>query len=300
MDILGLWDLDRVKLSLGGALIFAEELASLATLHEKAKASVFFTGSQAGLPVMKSPIVSALSSLSSLESCNYVSRPNDILQSLGPNGVLWSAGPGGESKAGKGSFLYLRDFYDRHGRAPRLSYKSSIGDGVKRWMRRRLPRRYPVAVHMKNSGGGRRLSNAHWPSWRDFFKSAMRDKRIAFVLVGNDPIPSDIAELPNVVSSKCEGLSLPQELALIAASYCFMGMSSGPAQAAVFSDVPYVLFKHPAHHPLAMKRELEGMSRFRFANAQQRFVRESESANSLMREFRRMDTRSNRLRWERI
>lgn len=316
MDIIGHWDLDRVKISLGGAITFTEELASLSSLYGGSKSSLFFTGRLAGplapdnrkqMPSAgihrfhsknSPPMIAALLALAELNSCHYSSNFLQIIPIMGLNSILWSASPGGASTAGRGAMLYLQDFYDRHGRVPRLRFKQSLLNNVIRWIDTRIPGRYPVTVHMKKSGPSRSQSNAHWPEWRKFLQLASQNRKMAFILIGNDPVPADIELIPNVITAKREGLSLAQELALVTSSYFFMGMSSGPGQAAVLSDVPYVLYKHPAHHRGAMDRELQGGARLRFSTAQQRFRREPETAASLMREFRRMDTPTNRRRWQ--
>ena len=51
-------------------------------------------------------------------------------------------------------------------------------------------------------------------------------------------------------------IDLATQLALTTISDGFMGMASGLCTAANLSEVPHVIFKHPAHHSAAMAIEL--------------------------------------------
>ena len=54
-------------------------------------------------------------------------------------------------------------------------------------------------------------------------------------------------------------------------------MSSGPANVAIYSRSPYLIFKNPGHHKNKMDAELGKNDYFSFALECQKFFREKES-----------------------
>lgn len=314
MEIAGVWNLDRVNLTLGGVLAFTEELASLSSLNNGSRTSLWFTGNLArlgqqhtevgtsGLREFRlreaSPVLSTLLSLESVDSCSYARSPALVLPRLSRDHLVWSAGDGGNSTASTGSLNFLQDFYRKHGRLPRAQFKPAVHVQVIRWIKRTLGDRYPVTVHLKKTSSRRTESNAHWPAWQGLFESVKAKSRVAFILIGADPIPDSIASLSNVIVAERERLDLRQQLALVGCSHFFMGMSSGPCNAAIMSDVPYAIYKHPSHHRRAMLSEIGVADRFTFANDQQRMLRRLDAPALLASEFRRMDTVANRRHWQ--
>ena len=138
-----------------------------------------------------------------------------------------------------------------------------------------------IAVHLKNVPGALpEESNAALPAWQRFIRLAR--SRAAFMLVGDDPVPADIAELPNVMLAReLFGADLVAHLAAIQRADAFMGMASGPCQAAIFGRKPYVIFKNPGHHPEQMKEELWSARGFSFALPGQSLRQESETPQLL-------------------
>jgi hypothetical protein len=83
-------------------------------------------------------------------------------------------------------------------------------------------------------------------NWFAFFEIKKDQK---FLLLGDEMYPKKMLNLSNIVLAKREGLSLNQQLALIKDTKGFLGTASGFSAAAVLSNNPAFVFKHPKHHP---------------------------------------------------
>jgi hypothetical protein len=90
------------------------------------------------------------------------------------------------------------------------------------------------------------IFHAQINEWCNFFKLKKDQK---FLLLGDDPYPSEILHLENIETAKDFDLDLNQQLSVIGVSKAFCGSASGFAAAAVLSSVPFLIFKHPDHHP---------------------------------------------------
>ena len=157
----------------------------------------------------------------------------------------------------------------------------------------------PVVVHLKNNPREQGCSNANFDAWFTFFERCVLRYDVKFILVGNETTDQRILGLPNVLVAQGVEGNLSRELALIQTALAFMGMASGPCNMAVFSDVPYVIFKNPDHHVRETALELGQADRFPFAVGFQKLLREFETADRLMSEFRLLYTSSSRQDWER-
>ena len=137
-----------------------------------------------------------------------------------------------------------------------------------------------ISVHLKNVCKGDTQSNANFFIWQKFLE-LYSSSDICFLLIGSDPIPQRIKNLDHVISLHDENVPLIEQLSCIQQSTGFMGMSSGPASVAILSPVPYIIFKHPNHHPDIMWNELGGSIRYNFSTPNQSFLREYESIERL-------------------
>ena len=189
--------------------------------------------------------------------------------------------------------IRVQDYYKKLGFFPALKLKKNYIIWVKKFFRTVSERSLPVVVHLKNKTGAEGLSNANMNVWYDFFRNCEQIENIKFILIGNEVISNKISKLKNVVISKKYGSNIFRDLALIEASFCFLGMSSGPCNMAIFSDVPYVIFKNPAHHKKEMKQELKGENKFIFSREDQKFFLAYETVNILSNELRKLINKRN-------
>ena len=135
-----------------------------------------------------------------------------------------------------------------------------------------------TAIHLKRQSTNREESNADSDAWKSLFEENMASR---FFLLGNDLIPDEILELPNVISAKQLNMSLAAQLAFCSIADGFLGMASGVCPGAIFSDVPYIIFKHPNHHTKEMEDEIGNADHFPFAKNKQKLWRKVDNIDNL-------------------
>ena len=133
-----------------------------------------------------------------------------------------------------------------------------------------------VTCHLRIARGDEEkdIFHAQTSEWLNFFKVKIEQK---FLLLGDDPYPSEILSLENVKLAKDFSLDLNQQLALICKSKAFCGSASGFASSAVLSSVPFLVFKHPDHHPW---EEINP----NFLQANQKQVRQTDTIENILNE----------------
>jgi hypothetical protein len=105
-----------------------------------------------------------------------------------------------------------------------------------------------------------------------------------FALLGDDVSGTAFPGLANL-DATAQRFPLCNQLALVQEAAAFMGMAAGPTAAAIYSDRPYVIFKHPAHHRMQMERELQSDGRLAFASEKQRVLVQADSVRNITRAF---------------
>ncbi len=176
--------------------------------------------------------------------------------------------------------LRIQQIYRSSGRLPRLIMKDAVRQEARRLLAEVAGMAQVIVVHLKNRPDLVRQSNAQHTVWRDFLS---RRNESHFVLIGHDPVPDEIAGLANVTVLAKITSGLEIHLACISEATGFLGMQSGPANFAIFSDTPYVLFKNPTHHTTEMVQEIGADDHYVFATPRQRIWRQWESVALLNR-----------------
>jgi|GEM_PF-1755138 len=141
-----------------------------------------------------------------------------------------------------------------------------------------------LSVHLKNNPDLIGQSNARLDVWAEFM-AAYKHEAI-FLLLGNDAINPQISKLPHVYRAEDLGSDLATDFCLITMSNGFLGMASGLCQGAIFSHVPYAIFKNPDHHAEEMKQDLGDDDKFPFAHENQRIFRTFETVEKLQHVYR--------------
>ena len=136
-----------------------------------------------------------------------------------------------------------------------------------------------ISLHLKNNPNVIGESNADMPVWAEFLASCQ--DQATFIITGNEAVSKEIEQLENVYITQNQGSSLALDLALISKSNGFMGTSSALCQMAIFSQMPYVIFKNPDHHVEEMSRDLGDGDHFPFARPNQKLLREYETKAGL-------------------
>ena len=102
------------------------------------------------------------------------------------------------------------------------------------------------------------------------------------ILVGNDPTPAEIELGPRIRRADDIGLNLGEQMNLIQNSVGFIGTASGICSGAVFSEVPYFIYKSPGHHEEQIGRELKNEENFPFSTVNQKIIRKIPEVKTLI------------------
>lgn len=143
-----------------------------------------------------------------------------------------------------------------------------------------------VAIHLKNQGAIPEESNANFTNWEAFFQQRADT---LFLLLGHDVYPERLHALPNLRFAHQLGLNLSEQLAICSVCDGFMGMASGICTGAFFSQIPYVVFKHPLHHPEEMRVEIDTRDHLPFARQRQKLWRKIDSLENLHLAYKLLD-----------
>lgn len=263
--LIAYWPIKDQPLSLGNLLTFRQEIEIVASLRNKDRAVLYFSDdSHLQVPFLKDALTSRLS----IET-----------RSGYPTEIDW---PPSDPEIGRWPYGSLRriSLLSRISKTfPVLHWPAPIENEAKKQIcQLKNNEDFLIAVHLKQQSANSEESNANFAAWGNFF-AANKDCR--FLLLGKDLPPPSILELKNVFFAEQTQMSLPVQLAAAAMSDGFMGMASGICSAAIFSEIPYVIFKHPAHHPEEMKIELNADSRFPFSKPTQQLWRVLDRCENL-------------------
>lgn len=322
--VLGLWDVRKAPLRLGNMVILVQELQAQAALHEGDIEGVcFIHDASRSLPAPVSPArdgvvsldasacagsapLSVLLSLEGVDDCYHagsVSAVRAFLQRQAAPYVVWPSletlDERGRIDYPYGATLFLQDFFKAFGHLPPVSLKPEPLGWARDFIEAHVLPGYPVVAHLKNAPPAESQSNANVDAWAAFFEACAARRDVKFVLIGNEPVEARIRRLPNVVVTQDLGGTAVRDLALIQTACVYMGMASGPCAMAMFSDVPYLICKHPDHTPEKMVRELGDRDHFAFATPAQKILRAFETRELLMSEFARLWSQADLPRWER-
>jgi len=307
-EIVGIWDTNISPLNLGGLLMLVEELKIQARIFETILTTISIVGDQADSllpgkvfqyedPIVLSSqeacqgslILSLLLDLDCIDGCYLCSglgKFQEYLKASPKCHFIWpKLNEQGSVNYKYGSTLFIQKYYIERSSIPHLSCKETLVRWAKDYINRYITPAMPVVVHLKNNPKLTGYSNANFKSWQSFFQSCCGRYNVRFILIGNEPIDPGITQLPNVLVARERGSNLPRDLALIQSGRFFMGMSSGPCIMALFSDIPYVIYKNPDHHAEEMALELGTDIRFPFSSSAQKVLRIYETSENLMSEF---------------
>ena len=139
-----------------------------------------------------------------------------------------------------------------------------------------------IAVSLKLSNKNR-FGNAKLNVWYEFFNELQNDKTI-FYLIGNNQYPKKFHKLKNIkiISNK---LSLLNMLAYSKNCDFFLGNATGISTINLLNNRPYVIFKHPNHHPKIFKRELLNKKKLLFQTRNQLIINNYENKKILLKYY---------------
>jgi len=284
-NICAIWDIPKAGSGLGSFLLFQEELLLYRDILRLDGIDLFFfTGSKE----MSSPYLADLARFNPfIRSMKIMKDKPDILNDrINSYGFIWPSTNCGQNFSYNESTLHIRKLWKQTGNLLCPESPSGIRAKATSWMQTYIPPEwYPIAVHLKN-GNVNKQSNANQTEWLKFFEDCRYKKLpVIFILIGNDFYDKGFNDCPNCIITQQHGGYLGLDLSLIQMSLLFMGMSSGPCNMAVLSDLPYLIWKHPDHHTKKMNRELNSNGQFPFANDQQKIIRENDCLEALVCQF---------------
>lgn len=264
------WDITHEPLTIGGALVLRQEGEILAQINNKVaiKLHVICRDSDqvAVERVADKVFGSSILPFQLIYSSIGVEGWPALLDRLHPDFSYFS-------------FTRLIALYQESGIEPKLGWSAHQEALAKRARVKFLGRL--ICVHLRSvSPFTLEESNADGPKWQGFFKKHAEEGVCDFLLIGDDPLPAGITLGHGVSRAVNLEIELATQLALTSIADGFMGMASGLCTAANLSEVPHVIFKHPAHHSDAMAIELGSSVSFPFANRYQQLWR--SEANSLL------------------
>jgi hypothetical protein len=307
--IMGVWDLGTLNPKLGSLLVFIEQLKIQQFVHKADYIDLCFIG-DAGLTAAgnkeagrrngqlsildkescgQSLFIKTLFDIDAITSyyqCDSLSGLEHFLSNSSYDYRVWT------SKDGQVILNYdfdntfvVQDFFKKYFFIPYLSCRLELIEWAKNFFRSHVSTSMPVVVHLKNNPAEQHCSNADFDAWFAFFEACLLHYDVKFVLIGNERIDERIYSLPNIVIARDFESNLSRDLALIQKAAIYMGMASGPFQMALFSDIPYAIYKNPDHHAEAMRLELGTKDRYPFATPLQKIFRVVETKENLLSNF---------------
>lgn len=294
--VLGVWDLRAAEITLGGLLLFVEELLiaarrrflpeayDIAVVRNENRVTGDGVASLTKENCEGHPALSVLFELAGTRRF-FLIEENALSKFVEDNSYdIW---PTKSMKPAYryGTTIFVQKFFKEQKFIPYLSCGLQARKRALDFYQKHAAPYLPVVVHLKNNPRHQNQSNANLPAWFEFFARCRLREKMKFILIGNEDPGPKIRGLSNVVLSRDHGDDLGRDLALIEMAFLFMGMASGPCNLAIFSDVPYLIFKNPDHHAQEMKLELGDEDHFVFAKAAQKMLCVVETGAILVREW---------------
>lgn len=270
-----LWDLTRERPTVGGALVLRQEGEMLAMIQGREALAVNL--------VCREPDRKAIERLGQAIFGTSIYRFQFINSTQTMDGWPYAL-VRAQSDFSYFSFTRVIALHAASALRPRLQWcKQSLA--LAHQIRKEFPGKL-IGVHLRSvQPFSREESNADGYAWNEFFAEHAEAGLCDFVLIGDDPLPSGLELRSGVSRSISTKIDLATQLALVGVSDGFLGMASGLCTAANFSDTPYVIFKHPAHHAAEMASELGASNIFSFAGDRQQLWRREANVTSLNEAF---------------
>jgi len=310
--ILGIWNIDVSPLTLGGLILFIEELQIQQIIHKIDSVELCILGKDiqtarsypvshfGNIPselagncdaniIKQVSTIPIIRDFSNISRCYLVSSYKEfqrVFNKKHNSYILWP-----DIKAKKNddykysNTQYTQQFFLDNGYIPYPKCKGDSLNWAKQFLNKNVLPAVMVVIHLKNNQNAKNCSNADFDAWYGFFKHYTEKTDTKFILIGNEPIDSRILTLPNVIVTRNYESTLSRDLALISQAAIFMGMSSGPCNIAVLSEIPFIIYKNPDHDVEEMKLELGKNIRFPFSTGSQKFLRIFETVENLIQEF---------------
>jgi hypothetical protein len=288
------WRIRSGYLSLGGVLVLIADLCLANHQPDTAEIDVVLVDDVEISDAMNDayiPIVEMLGDIEQVNNVRYYSNLSEMSRaavSQGWDQRIWPAGITDVDAAQQyPSTGYSQQHFLTHGQTIKIAFTATVTNKAMKFIRD-LPASSVVTVHLKNTGDNPEISDANVEAWSSFFRGYEADTSISFVLIGSDPIVNLFRKRVNIELIAEHQFSLSEQLAVIQESNLFLGMASGPSMAAIFSEVPYAIFKNPEHDRSQMEIELGSSDTLAFAGQNQKILRQLDSTENISGAFEQL------------
>ena len=304
--VLGIWDLHLSPLTIGGLLFFIVELQIQKLLYNCKSTDICFVGttdelSSSGKTILNpidttgaktkqlsTPLL-ILKGMKGIENYFQCPTKSEFQKFIHENDkyITWPTfDKNGNTIHKYGTVFFCQNFFHEKGFVPQLSCNDNYLKWANNFLKSNIFPDIPVAVHLKNNRNSPGKSNADFNAWFEFLNQCCRkNPQVKFILIGNENVDPRIIKLSNVIVSRNYRCNLLQDLAIIQTSSMFMGMSSGPCNLALFSSIPYVIYKNPDHDAEEMDLALGNNDKLSFAGPYQKMIRAFETVDNLILNF---------------
>ena len=180
----------------------------------------------------------------------------------------------------------IQDLYSKLKIKPILGWREGFQQSVFQKSKTLSPK--IITVHLKRVFPFEvNESNAQAEVWAEALRYFLDfSTELDVILVGNDPTPIEIELGPRIRRADDIGLTLGEQMNLIQNSAGFMGTASGICSGAVFSEVPYFIYKSPEHHKEQFAMELKNEEIFSFSALNQKIIRKIPETKTLFENMR--------------
>ena len=144
-----------------------------------------------------------------------------------------------------------------------------------------------IVVHLRNTSGDTETTSAAIGSvWAEALEEISDECDFPIVLIGDEPRPENFQPCASMPIVDLSGWPLSLQLSAAASAGAYLGMASGLASAALFSQTPTVIFKSSDHHANQMNYEFGYVERVPFWRPRQFMIRHQPTADEIVSEWR--------------
>lgn len=305
--VLGWWDRTLPGTTIGTLLIFLAECGLVAKLCNAGAVDVAVDAQSHGIKNVLAggwrcldanecndaalSAVAGIETVDKIYACGGDAGFQALSSQLAISHMTWPLAGRDGLPAPYDTIKYVQALWKETGQFVPLKFRSYLREWADEAILKQFGKRPTVGLHLKNVPyqGAASISLADKSVWYEFLSVASDRYEIGFLLLGDDPVEASILKLPNVaLASEIGADSFGKHMALLGQCAGFMGMMSAICNLALFSDIPYAIFKNPDHHREEMLSEIGVNDHYPFATQHQKILRVNETTALLLAELARM------------
>jgi hypothetical protein len=220
---------------------------------------------------------------------------------ISDNLTIYDVWPSGWTFGVRREYLYYRifdeiiyPFYKKNHKIPTLSAREPLKKWASIFFKRYCSDSLPITVNLRNNPNFQTSRNLTIEHWVEFFNKCGNTYNVKFIIIcARSEIDERLRNCQNVLFAKDFDTNIEQDLALIQCSAIHLGVPSGPATVAFFSEKPYLIFKGELHKQFFKHHDMvtlspDGTQKFCFASDSQLFISGVESSSKMLAEFHKI------------